>query len=216
MGSWTVVTNTEQDEAIAAAHQQSLKPPIGMIEPPPVTTIQEFFQARTISGTVLPMVAIHRTTKNTNLVVSLDSVPPENRAAAQHDIEAVIAQYGGAVPATTLTYQWSANTAAPPRNLSCELDATEANWATQISKLTFHHLDAGSTDRMATLMAVKLNTLIRLTDAANAANFVAVLTTGAPIQRQGSNGYVELPVKFSQKGGSFSALDTKPLTCTFA
>jgi len=214
MGTWTITTTPTEDEAIEHAYQQAQKPALPGMTPPPVGTVEEFFQQRVTQTTVATMVSLHLSAKNTTLVDSLMTVPEANRPAAKADIEAVIMQHGGTVPVTDTTYLWSTNTAAPPRNNSIEADVSAANLAS-LTKLTFHYLDADSVNRMTSLMAVTVNTLIRIEDAANAANFLQTILRAAPIQRQGADGYVEMPVSFQHLGGSFAALDTKRMTCTF-
>jgi len=215
MGNWTIVTTDAQDDAIAWAHAQSQKPPAPPMPPtvPPATTVDEFMQAQTIALTVEPMVMRHESAMLTEDIAAINSVPEENKAAFRADMEASIQEHGGSVPASTLSYLWSANTAAPPRNLSIEIDQPEAKWD-QLTKLTFYDLDAGSVDRAAMLLAVAVNTIIRLEDAANPANFVMALVTAAPIDR--ANNFVEFPARFNSKGGSFAALDAQPLTVTFS
>lgn len=208
----TVTTTTAEDEAITHSYQQSQKGLAGV--PPIVETEAQYFERMVHNSTLGPMVFMHTQTKNADLVVSLSSIPEANRPAAKADIDAVIVTHGGTVPATAFTYLWSSNTAAPPRVNSVELDATEANHST-VTKLTFDDMDSTNVSRMNSLLGIKINTLIRLEDAASVANFVQVLTTGTPIQRQGADGFVELPVKIHSKGGSFAALDTLPLKCTF-
>jgi len=221
MGNWTIVTTDAQDDAIAWAHAQSLKPPEGFVTAPQVvplattTTVEEFMQAQTIALTVEPMAMRQQSAMMAEDLAAFQSVPDENKAAFRADVEASVQAYGGTVPASTLSYLWSANTAAPPRDLSVELDQGEAKWP-ELTKLTAHSLDAQSVDRMAMLMAVAANTVVRIEDAASPANFVVVLITGAPIQRQGADGYVEFPAVFNQRGGTFAALDAQPLTLTFA
>src|SRR4030095_4956659 len=111
----------------------------------------------------------------------------------------------GTVKLTKCRYLWSTNTAAPPRNNSIEANVTWANIAT-VDKLTFYYLDADAVDRMTTLMAITVGTIVRIEDVAGpTANFLKVTTTAVPIQRQGANGYVEIAAKFESSGGARGA-----------
>lgn len=214
MATRTITTTTAEDEAITYSYQQSQKM-AGQPGMPAGETEAQYFD-RMVHNMLGAMTAQHAQAKNTVLVTDLSTIPEANRPAAQADINAVIVQYGGTVGVQTLTYQWSANTAAPPRVNSIEIDATEANFAT-LSKITFDDMDASTppVSRMTSLLTTKVNTLIRVEDAANAANYLQLLTTATPIQRQGADGYVEMAAKFHSKGGSFAGLDTKPLKITF-
>jgi hypothetical protein len=213
MGTWTITTTTAEDDAIQYAYQQALKQPAGRPPPlPPVTvpaTVEAFFQQQTMIGTVAPMVTAYQQARNVELVSMLGTIPPENRPAAQAAIEDVVEDHGGTVTARELAYLWSTNTAAPPRNNSAEADVSAANLAT-IRKLTFDHRDADGVDRMASLMALATSTLIRLEAGAN---MLQVVTTAAPVQRQGADGYVEFAVQFSQSAGTLA--DTARLAVTF-
>lgn len=229
MATRTITTTAAEDEAIAYAHAQSQKPPaaaaptpkVAPVPPPlpapapPGETEAEYFDRMTRYATVGPMVSRHDAAKNSEFLVAFASVPPENQEAAQKQIEAVIVAQGGAVSARSARYLWSSNTAAPPRTQSVEADVTDANLAT-VKKLTFDDVDADNVSQMKALMALAVNTLIRIEDAANPANFLAAILNAPPIQRQGADGYVEFPVAFSSRGGSFATLDTKPVTCTFS
>src|SRR4029453_6463630 len=103
MGTWTITTTSTEDAAIDHAYQQAQKPALPGMLPPPVGTIEEFFQQRITTTTVATMVALHRSAKNTTLVDSLMTVPEATRPAAKADIEAVIMQHGGTVPVTDTT-----------------------------------------------------------------------------------------------------------------
>jgi hypothetical protein len=107
---------------------------------------------------------------------------------------------------------WSTSTAPPPRDQSVELDVTQAN-VTTVTKLFFDYLDANNGDQMNALLALPVSTFVRIEDAATATNFVLVITTAAPIQRQGADGHVEIAVQYRQHSGSLA--DTLPMTCTF-
>jgi len=215
MGTWTITTTPTQDDAITYAYQQAQKPMIPGLPPPTsAATVDAFFQERVAQTTVAAMMAQHQAAKNADLVASLQTVPEANRPAALDDMKAVIVQHGGTVKITDAVYLWSTNTAAPPRNNSIEANVTDANLAT-VTKLTFHYLDADNVDRMNSLMALAVNAIVRIEDAANAANFLQTILTAAPIQRQGANGYVEMTVQCQQRGGSFATLDTKRMSCTF-
>jgi hypothetical protein len=211
MGTWTIATTTAEDEAIAAAHQRSQRP-LPMFPPPPAETVETYFQRMTSSGTVAPMVAQHQQEKNDELLTTLGTIPEANRAAAKTEIEAVVVEHGGTVPLTTATYLWSTSTAPPPRNQSVELNVTQANIAT-VTLLYFDYLDANNGDQMNALLALAGSTFVRIEDAATPANFLEVVTTAAPIQRQGADGHVEIAVQYRQHGGSLG--DTLPMTCTF-
>lgn len=213
MATRTITTTAAEDEAITYSYQQSQK---GVLGAPPQTgeTETQFFERMVHASTIGPMTFQNQQAKTTVITTDLSTIPEAEQPAAKAEIDAVIIAHGGTVTATSLTYQWSANTAAPPRVNSLELDVNEANF-TAVAKLTFDDKDAGNVVRMGSLLGTKANTLIRLEDVANAANFVAVITTGTPIQRQGADGFVELPVRFQAKGGTFAGLDTKPLKCTF-
>lgn len=217
MGTWTITTTATEDAAIDFAYEQAQKPPPGLLTPPipPPPTVAAFFQLRVTSSAVAPLVAVHQAAQTAELVGALASVPAENRAAAQKEIEAVIVEQGGAVKVRSARYLWSSNTAAPPRVNSVEADATDANLAT-LGTLTFDDLDADNVTQMAALLALPVNTLIRIEDAADPANYLVTILHAAPIQRQGADGYVELLVTFSSRGGTFAALDTKPVTCAFS
>lgn len=216
MTTRTIETTASEDEAIAYAHQQTQKP-LGMIGVPPPTTETEaeFFQRMTAQGTIRPMVDQYTQVKNAEVISSLNSIPPENRDEAQAEIEAVITTHGGAVPIHELTYLWSSNTAAPPRDNSIEVNATDANFA-QVTKIFFDDLDAGNVSRLQSLLALKVNTLIRIEHPVHQMNFLQVVTTGAPIERQPADPYIEIPVVFHTRGGSLATYDTQPLTCTFS
>jgi hypothetical protein len=212
MGTWTIATTTTEDDAIAAAHQRSQRTPPGPFPPPPPETVEAYFQRMTSTSTVAPMVSQHQQEKNTDILATLGTIPEANRAAAKADIEAVVIEHGGTVILKTATYLWSTSTAPPPRNQSVELNVTQANIATA-TLVWFHYLDANNGDQMNALMALPVSTFVRIADAANAANFIEVVTTAAPIQRQGADGHVEIAVQYRQHGGSLG--DTLPMTCTF-
>lgn len=226
MGSWTITTTAAEDEAIQYSYEQSQKPglPGTAAMPPPGTALMSesratetpevYFDRRTHESTIGPMVAMHKTAKNTELVSSLSTIPPENRDAAQKDLEDLVVKHGGTVELSTVRYKWSKNTAAPPSANSVELDKTDANVAT-ITKFTAHYLDADAKDRMTQLLAVAANTPIRVEDPANVATFVQLVTSGPPIQRQGANGYVEFPVTYSAHSGLLAPLDGLPVNVSF-
>jgi len=218
MSTWTVTTTAAEDDAIHYAYQQSQKPPILGMPGNPVTpaaeTEAQFFDRMVHQGVIAPMGAQQRAASQAELSAMLGTIPPENQAAAVEDIAVVVEEHGGTVPLHEARYLYSNSTAPPPRDLSVEVDATDANFA-QVTKIFFDHLDADSHNRMSSLMGLVTGTVIRLADAANAATFLQVFTKGAPIQRQGADGHVEIAVQFSQRGGSFATLDTKPLTVTF-
>jgi hypothetical protein len=222
MGTWTVTTTSAEDEAITFAYDDSQRtpgsalagaPPFGPPPPGTTETIQQFFDRMAHISTVSPMLIRHQSVQNAELISTLGTIPEANRSAAKNDIEAVIVQHGGTVELHECRYLWSTNTAAPPRNNSIEANVTWANIAT-VDKLTFYYLDADAIDRMSTLMAIAVGTLVRIEDVANMANFLKVTTTAAPIQRQGANGYVEIAVKFELSGGTLA--DTLPMKTTFS
>jgi hypothetical protein len=223
MGAWTVTTTPAEDDAITFAYDDSQRSPGSALSgappfspPPPGTTetIQQFFDRMAHISTVSPMLVRHQGVKNSELIGTLETIPEANRPAARTDIEATIVAHGGTVKLTKCRYLWSTNTAAPPRNNSIEADATWANIAT-MTKLTFYYLDADAVDRMTTLMALAVGTIVRIEDvAAPTTNFLKVTTTAVPIQRQGANGYVEIAVKFGQSGSALA--DTLPMNATFS
>jgi hypothetical protein len=222
MGTWTVTTTPAEDDAITFAYDDSQRSPGSAFAgappfspPPPGTTetIQQFFDRMAHLSTVSPMLTRHQGVKNSELIGTLQTIPEANRPAARTDIEAAIVAHGGTVELRECRYLWSTNTAAPPRNNSIEADATWANIAT-VTKLTFYYLDADNVNRMSTLMAIAIGTLVRIEDAANMSNFLKATTTAAPIQRQGANGYVEIAVKFGLSGGALA--DTLPMKTTFS
>jgi hypothetical protein len=216
MTTRSVDTTTSEDESIAYSYTQWQKMgsmPIGPPGTPLPTTEAQYFQAMTNQGTVTPMVALHQRAKNDDLIKTLGTIPPEQQAAAKADIETVVVQHGGSLPLRTAKWQMSTNTAPPPRTKSLELNVTQANIAT-VNKLTFDYLDADGVDRMAALMLIASGTLVKITDAANAANFVQALTMGIPVQRQGANGYAEFTVYYKGHGGTLA--DLLPMTVTFS
>jgi hypothetical protein len=212
MGIWTIATTTAEDDAIAAAHQRSQRPPPGPFPPPPVESVEAYFQRMTSHSTVAPMVSQHQQEKNAELLSTFATIPEANRDAAHADMEAVVVEHGGTVKLKTATYLWSTSTAPPPRNQSVEIDVTQANVAT-VTMLWFDYLDANNGDQMNALMALAVSTFVRIEDAATPANFLQVVTTAAPIQRQGADGHVEIAVQYRQHGGVLG--DTLPMTCTF-
>ena len=224
MATRTVETTAAEDEAITYAYQQSQKPGLGGVpiattamDPMPKAadeTEAQFFQRMTQQTTIGPIVMQHNHAKNTELLASMNSIPPENREAAQADIEAVITAQGGTVPLHDVTYLFSSNTAAPPRAQSVEANVNDTNLAT-VTKLTFDNEDAENVAQKARLLALKVNTLIRLEDAETPANFLQVILTAVPLEKQPADPYVEMTVAFHSRGGSFATLDTKPVACTF-
>src|SRR4030095_1075326 len=166
-------------------YQQSQKPLHGGQPPPEPKTIAAFFEAQVRQGTVSPMVGRHQLATNEAWIQTLNTVPPENRDAAQADIETAVKTHGGAVKLRTATYLWSTSTAPPPRNQAVELDVSAANVA-PVPKIFFDSLDADGVDRMASLLQIAVNTLISLT--ATTANVVSVVTTGPPLPRPGRDG----------------------------
>jgi hypothetical protein len=217
MGNWTVQTTTTEDDAITYAYQQSQSVPL-FGSPVPgrrdVETIEAFFDRMTHHSVVSPMVTRQQSVKTTDLLTTLGTIPPENREAAQRDIEVVVVEHGGTVPLTAATYQWSKSSAPPPSTQSVEMDVSDANVVT-VTKLYFHYLDANGIDRMMGLMAIPVNTAIRIEDPDNPSTFLLVVTTAAPIQRQGADGHVEFVVVFSAAGGILGPLDGLPVTVTF-
>jgi hypothetical protein len=210
MGSWTISTTTAEDDAIGAAYQRSQRTPPG--PGPPAETIEAYFQRMTTHSTVTPMVMQHQQEQNAELLSTFATIPEANRAAAKADVEAVVIEHGGTVTLKTATYLWSTSTAPPPRAQSVELNVTQANIAT-VTLLYFDYLDANNADQMNALMALAVSTFVRIEDAATATNFLEVITTAAPIQRQGADGHVEIAVQYRQHGGTLG--DTLPMTCTF-
>jgi hypothetical protein len=220
MSTWTVQTTSAEDDAIIFAYDESQRTPGGALAgpaPPPSgdpETIQQFFDRMTHISTVSPMVTRHQSVKNMELISTLETIPEENRPAASIEIQATIVAHGGTVPLHECRYLWSTNTAAPPRNNSIEANVAWASIAT-VDKLTFYYLDADAVDRMNTLMALAVGTIVRIQDVANpSVNFLKITTMAPPIQRQGANGYVEISVKHVLHGGALA--DTLPMTTTFS
>jgi len=174
-----------------------------MAPPPLQETVQQFFQRMTIAQTVTPMVRVFTAAENTKLIKSIESIPPENRETALVEIEEVITESGGTVVEDQFDYLWSTSTAAPPRVNSIEVDQATANFA-NISKIWFDNLDKDGIDQMDKLMVIPVNSLILIENATTPSNYLQVLTTSNPIQRQGADGHVEIPCKFSKSGGTLA------------
>jgi hypothetical protein len=215
VGTWTITTTADEDAAITWANQQSQRALIGSPAPPVAKTDAAFFQQSVQQSTLDPLSQRYRDAQSTELIATLNTIPPANRPAARIDIETAIEAHGGTAPLHQATYFWSTSTAPPPRVQSVEVDATEANFST-VMKIYFDDLDTANVSHMTDLLALKLGTIIRLVDPANAANLLEVVTIATPIQRQGADGHVEIAVRFNQKSGTLLPLDTHPLTCTFA
>lgn len=88
MASYTITTTVDQEEALDFAYLNYGEE---------FASKEEYLQDR-INHTVLDaMVIDHIYWKNTALAESLDTIPDENKAAAQTAIEQDIVQYGGEV-----------------------------------------------------------------------------------------------------------------------
>jgi hypothetical protein len=213
MSTWTITATAAEDDAITYAYQQS-QDPAAMVKPPPGETIAAFFDRMVHTGTLGAMGASYQAVQNAELVTMLGTIPEANRQAAKKDIEAAVVAHGGTVTLTATQYKWSKSSAPPPTAQSVEMNVSDANMAT-VSKLYFHYLDGGGVDRMSALMAMASGTVIRIEDPANSSIFLQVMTTAAPIQRQGANGHVEFAVKFSLSAGALAPLDGTLVDVTF-
>lgn len=213
MSNWAIVTTAAEDDAITYAYQQS-QDPAAMVPAPAGETITAFFDRSVHASTIAAMVGGYQSVQNTELIATLTTIPAANRPAAKVEIEGVVVKHGGTVALNAGQWKWSKSSAPPPTVQSVEMNVTDANMAT-VSKLFFHYLDAGGVDRMAGLMAIAIGSVIRIEDPANGSVFLQVITTAAPIQRQGANGHAEFAVKFSLSAGGLAALDGKPVDVTF-
>jgi hypothetical protein len=203
MGTWTIQTTTAEDEAIAYAHQQSQR----MF---PEETLDAYFQRMMQSGTVQPMVLAHQQAKNAELLRSLNTIPPENRPAAQSDIEQVIVTQGGAVKVREATYLWSDTLTPPPADQTVMMDVAQAD-ARPVTKVFFDDQDSAGVSQRNGLLALTTGAMVRIEDPRNTAHFLVLIMTGAPVA---GTGYVELPVRYHQSGGPLAA--AWPMTCTFS
>jgi hypothetical protein len=209
MGTWTISTTAAEDDAITYSYQQSQRGNVLGGPPPPVQTVEEFFQDRTAHAAIGPMVTVHQQAKNTELLASFDTIPPENRPAATSDLEALVVQHGGTVKIRDATYLWSDLLVAPPPDKTVLMDVSQAE-ATPVTKLFFDDQDHAGVIQREGLLALGPNVLVRIEDPRQTAYFFAFVTTGAPVA---GIGYVELPVRFHQSGGPLAA--GWPMTCTF-
>jgi hypothetical protein len=215
MGSWTIQTTPAEDDAIAYGHQQSQRPMPGLAPPPgtpppPVETVEAYFQRMTQQATLTPMVLTHQQAKNTELLKTLDTIPPENRPAARTEIESVIVTHGGAVKVREATYLWSDTLTPPPPDKTVTIDVSQAD-LTPVTKVFFDDQDNAGVSQRGGLLALTTETMVRIEDPNNAAHFLLLITTGAPVA---GTGYVELPVRYHQSGGPLAA--AWPMTCTFS
>jgi hypothetical protein len=212
MGSWTIQTTTAEDEAITYSHQQSQRPLPGMppgIAPPPVETIEDYFQRMTQASTVQAMVVTHNQAKNTELVATLGTIPPENRDAAQEDLDALVVQHGGTVKIRKATYLWSDSLTPPPPDQTVMLDVAQADY-TPVTKVFFDDQDTAGVSQREGLLALTSGMLVRIEDPRDKTFFLTLLMTGVPVA---GTGYVELPVRYHQSGGPLAA--AWPMICTF-
>src|SRR5580765_6642552 len=131
VGTWTIHTTATEDDAITYAYQQSQKPlavpPGAYVIARTTESLDAFFDRRTHEVVIAPMVSIHQRAQNEAVLQTLGTIPPENRDAAEQELEALVVKHGGTVLVREVRYKWSKNTAAPPTAQSVELNATDAN-----------------------------------------------------------------------------------------
>jgi hypothetical protein len=216
MGTWTIETTASEDEAITYAYQQSQRPGMGPpVSPPgraaaPVETVDEYFQRMTKATTVQSMVITHNQAKNAELLVTLDTIPPENRDAAQADLHALVKQHGGTVKLKKATYLWSDAVTLPPPDQTVIGNVAQADW-TLVTKVCFDDEDNAGTSQREGLLGLMPNTTVRIEDARDPTFFVTLILTDQPVAQ---TGYVELPVRYYQNGGPLAA--AYPMNCTFS